>query len=82
MKLLTIDAADGGHPGVIVGDNQVLNLATAPDSIISGWRPDSVRGILERGDDGLEGVRRIAGAAEADAPTPTAGGAAAAVASE
>ena len=66
MKLLTIDAADGGHPGVIVGDNQVLNLATAPDSIISGWRPDSVRGILERGDDGLEGVRRIAGAAEAD----------------
>ena len=66
MKLLTIDAADCGHPGVIVGDNQVLNLATAPDSIISGWRPDSVRGILERGDDGLEGVRRIAGAAEAD----------------
>jgi acylpyruvate hydrolase len=66
VKLLTIDAADGGHPGVIVGDNQVLNLATAPDSIISGWRPDSVRGILERGDDGLEGVRRIAGAAEAD----------------
>ena len=66
MKLLTIDAADGGHPGVIVGDNQVLNLATAPDSIISGWRPDSVRGILERGDDGLEAVKRIAGAAEAD----------------
>ena len=66
MKLLTIDAADGGHPGVIVGDNQVLDLAMVPESLLSGWRPDSVRGILERGDDGLEAVRRIAGAAEAD----------------
>lgn len=66
MKLLTIDTADGGHPGVIVGDCQVLDLATVPDAILSGWRPDSVRGILERGDDGLEALRRIAGAAEAD----------------
>jgi acylpyruvate hydrolase len=66
VKLLTIDTADGGHPGVVVGDNQVLDLATAPESVVPGWRPDSVRGILERGDAGLEDVRRIAGAAEAD----------------
>ena len=69
MKLLTIDAAgkngDGGHPGVIVGDGKVLDLATAPDSIFADrWRPSSVREILERGDDGLEAVRRAAGAAE------------------
>ncbi len=64
MKLLTIDTADGGHPGVVVGDNQVLDLSTIPDSVISGWRPTSVREILERGDDGLEAIRKIAGAAE------------------
>jgi acylpyruvate hydrolase len=66
VKLLTIETAAGGDPGVVVGDNQVLNLATVLESLLSGWRPDSVRGILERGDDGLEAVRRIAGAAEAD----------------
>ncbi len=48
MKLLTIDTADGGHPGVVVGDNQVLDLATAPESVMAGWRPASVREILER----------------------------------
>ena len=66
MKLLTIDA-DGGQPGVIVADGQVLNLSTAPESIlVDGWRPGSVREILERGDDGLEVVRRTIGAAEGE----------------
>lgn len=65
MKLLTIDTADGGHPGVVVGDNQVLDLATAPASVVGDWRPDSVRGIFEAGDQGLDAVRRIAGNAEA-----------------
>jgi len=64
VKLLTIDAADGGHPGVMVGDNQVLDLTTAPDSVMAGRRPGSVREILERGDDGLDAIRRAAGAAE------------------
>ena len=65
MKLLTIDS-DGGQPGVVVADGQVLNLATAPDSVLAdGWRPGSVREILERGEGGLEAVRRTAGAAEA-----------------
>ena len=66
MKLLTIDTAQGGNPGVVVGDNQVLNLTTTPDSVISGWRPASIRDVLERGDEGLEGVKRIVAAAEAD----------------
>jgi acylpyruvate hydrolase len=64
VKLLTIDTADGGHPGVIVGDNQVLDLAAVPESILASARPGSVREILERGDDGLDAIRRTAGAAE------------------
>ena len=66
MKLLTIDAS-GGQPGVVIADRQVLNLATAPNHVFDiGWRPCSVREILERGDDGLEAMRRIVGAAEID----------------
>lgn len=66
MKLLTIDEGTALQPGVVLGDGQVLNLATAPREILSdGWRPGSVREILERGDTGLEALRRMAGAAEA-----------------
>ena len=65
MKLLTIDA-ENGQPGVVVGDGQVLNLSTAPESVLEGkWRPSSVR-ILERDSDGLDAVRRIIGAAESN----------------
>ena len=64
MKLLTIDQGTGA-PGVIMGDQEVLNLATAPDSVIvGGWRPGSVREVLERGAEGLDAVQRIIGAAE------------------
>lgn len=65
MKILTIDTADGGHPGIVVGDNQVLDLATAPDAVVGDWRPKSVRGIFERGDEGLDDLRRLAARAEA-----------------
>lgn len=65
MKLLTIDTADGGHPGLVVGDGDVLDLAKAPNSVLAdGWRPGSVREILERDDAGLEAMKRTAGAAE------------------
>ena len=65
MKLLTIEAADGGHPCVIVADGEVLDLACAPEAILPGGRrPASVRGILESGEDGLEGLRRTAATAE------------------
>lgn len=64
MKLLTIDA-DGGQPGVVVAGDKVLNLATAPEAVLAeGWRPASVREILERGDEGLDDIRRTAGASE------------------
>lgn len=64
MKLLTIDAATGGHPGVILGDGRVLDLAKTPAATLDGgWRPGSVREILERGDAGLDAIRRTADAA-------------------
>ena len=65
MKLLTIDEG-AGQPGVVIADTKVLNIAQMPEALISGWRPTSVREILENGDAGLEAVRQIAGAAEAD----------------
>ena len=66
MKLLTIDA-ENGQPGVVVGDGQVLNLSTAPESVLEGkWRPSSVREILERDSAGLDAVRRIIGAVESN----------------
>ena len=66
MKLLTIDA-ENGQPGVVVGDGQVLNLSTAPESVLEGkWRPSSVREILERDSEGLDAVRRIIGAVESN----------------
>ena len=47
MKLLTIDTDNGNHPGVIVGDGEVLDLALAPDTVFEDeWRPSSVREIL------------------------------------
>ena len=66
MKLLTIETAEGESPGVVIGDKQVLNISTAPDSVVSGWRPQSLREVLEQGDDGLERLKRMAGAAEAN----------------
>ncbi|GIT23044.1 MAG: hypothetical protein CM1200mP40_27260 [Gammaproteobacteria bacterium] len=65
MKFLTIDTNQGNHPAIIVGDNEVLDLTQAPDSIFEdSWRPTSVRELFELGDEGLETVRRIKGAAE------------------
>ena len=64
MKLLTIDQGSG-EPGIILGDGQVLNLAQAPVTVLTdGWRPNSVREILEHGDEGLDRIRRTAEAAE------------------
>ena len=55
MKFLTIDTNQGNHPAIIVGDNEVLDLTQAPDSIFEdSWRPTSVRELFELGDEGLE----------------------------
>ena len=64
MKLLTIDNGSG-HPGAVLNDGNVLNLSTVPESVLAdGWRPGSVREILEAGDEGLNRIRRTADAAE------------------
>lgn len=76
MKLLTIDAADGGHPGIVIGNGQVLDLTRAPDSVLAGgWCPSSVREILERGDAGLDALRRAADAADRELDAANAAGA-------
>ena len=65
MKLLTIDAAPVGHAGVIMGDDEVLDLAALPaDDSLARWVPETVRGILEAGEQGLECIRRIVGIVE------------------
>ena len=64
MKLLTIDEG-GGSPGVVLGNGDVLNLSSVSENMLeSGWRPGSVREILEQGDQGLGRVRHIIDAAE------------------
>ena len=64
MKLLTIDEG-GGSPGVVLGNGDVLNLSCVSENMLeSGWRPGSVREILEQGDVGLDRVRHIIDAAE------------------
>ena len=67
MKLLTIDTDQGDHPGIIVGDNKVLDLTKAPNSVFNdSWRPTSIREILELGDSSMEQIRRIADTVEAN----------------
>ena len=63
MRFLTIDEK-GGQPGIIVGDDKVLNLAKVPKSLVPGWRPSSIKEIFERGEEGLNAVRRIADTVE------------------
>lgn len=59
MKLLTIDAPPAGRPGALLLDGRVLDLqAAAGSGGAASWMPDSVRGILEAGDDGLDAVKR------------------------
>ena len=65
MKLLTIDTDQGNHPGIIVGDDKVLDLTKAPGSVFNdSWRPTSIREILELGDSALEQIRQIADTVE------------------
>ena len=66
MKLLTIDQG-AGNPGVLLEGGDVLNLSLMPEGLLSdGWRPKSVREILERGNEGLDSIRRMIGAVEGD----------------
>jgi acylpyruvate hydrolase len=62
MKLLTIDAPPAGHPGVLLGSGEILDLAR-----LSTPLPASVRAILEAGPGTLELVRRLASRPEPQA---------------
>lgn len=65
MKFLTIDAPPFGHAAVLLGDGDVLDLtAQAAGESALRWIPGTVRDILEAGTEGLEIVRRRAGAVE------------------
>ena len=66
MKLLTLDTGGPGHPGMLIDDDTVLDLALAAETVAPARLvPGSVRGILAAGEDGLEAVRRAAGAIDA-----------------
>ena len=59
MKLLTLDTGGPGHPGVLIDEATVLDLALAADRLgPAGTVPAGVRGILAAGEDGLAAVRR------------------------
>jgi acylpyruvate hydrolase len=61
MKFVTIDVVSDGHAGVLVGDNEVLDLtAHGQRDTLACWLPRTVRGILEAGDEGLAVARRVA----------------------
>lgn len=60
MRLVTIDSGSKGVPGAILESGEVLHLQQAAlAGTVQGWLPDSVRGILEAGAEGLDVVRQI-----------------------
>ena len=66
MKLLTLDTGGPGHPGVLIDDDTVLDLALAADALPPARPvPGSVRGILAAGEDGLQAVWRTVDAVDA-----------------
>jgi len=69
MKLLTIDCREiGGRPGVMLADDEILDLAAAPSTLNQAqWIPYSVVSVLAAGQNGLDRVAGlIAAANEAD----------------
>lgn len=60
MRLVTIDAGRNGEPGVLLASGEVLHLRqVALAGTLEVWLPDSVRGILEAGCEGLGVARQI-----------------------
>jgi acylpyruvate hydrolase len=60
MKLVTIDAGARGTLGAVLRTGEVLHLARAalPESVET-WLPDTMRGMLAAGPEGLAIARRI-----------------------
>ena len=66
MKLVTIDAAGGPHPGVLLEEDRVLDLALLP---AARGLPQSIKGILQAGPPALDAVRRMVERAHGEAIT-------------
>ena len=59
MDLVTIADSSGGRPGIIVGD-RIFDLKVGhPSHELSRWRPDSVVGILDAGEEGREQLQAL-----------------------
>ena len=58
MKLLTVDIAAGGRPGVLSGAGEIIDLQMLADHDGRAI-PGSVRAILEAGEDALDIVRAV-----------------------
>ncbi len=60
MKLVTIDNVNDGVPGAVLRSGKILHLRrAAQDGSVETWLPDSVRAILEAGEEGLSIARNI-----------------------
>ena len=58
MKLATLDAGADGHPGILVTDDEVLDLVAArPYIAAAATIPASVRDILEQGEAALNAIQ-------------------------
>ena len=66
MRLVTIADSSGGRPGLVIGE-RIFDLRVGhPSQELSRWRPDSVVGILDAGEEGLEFLSNLRGALEED----------------
>lgn len=60
MKLVMIDCVANGRPGAILANGEILHFQRAlRTGSLEAWLPDSLRGILAAGAEGLEVVQRI-----------------------
>ena len=65
MKFATIDNSAGGHLGVLVGPDEILDLVLLREVLPrAGLVPRTLRGLLDAGGDAIELVRRCIGDAE------------------
>lgn len=59
MHLVTLRAAGGGHPGILVGEDVLDLVAAAPIIPAAKLVPATMKALLEGGDEALDVVRRV-----------------------
>ena len=60
MKLLMIDAPEGGASGCLLNNGEILSFrAAAMEGSVETWIPSSIRAILEAGEPALQIVRAM-----------------------